>query len=222
MKEKSIKTEHIKLDVGPNVRAYSFPDMATAMNELRNVVVPDQQHTDKVGIATDASECFPSTDALITNAEGLHIGIRTADCVPILLNAPDIGAVAAIHAGWRGTLAGIVRKAIGKLMEMGADPTAIHAAMGPCICGECYEVGPELAKTFSDAGFGDCIITPKGEKEHLDLPAVNRKILLDCGLKPETIAMPPACTLESEDWPSWRREHGTDNRLLTLIARNLL
>lgn len=209
--------DYIKLKVGPSVKAYSFPDVEVALKEFGTVVIPDQRHTANVDFAYGNFGDFPSTDALITNVKGLAIGVRTADCVPILLNAPDIGAVAAIHAGWKGTLAGIVRNAIDRLIGMGADPSKIYAAMGPCICGKCYEVGPELAEVFTNAGFGDCVFTPEGGREHLDLPAANRKILLDCGLISDHIAMPPLCTLESHGWPSWRRTPGTLSRLLTLI-----
>lgn len=208
---------NINLKVGPSVKAYSFPDVEVALKEFGPVSIPDQRHTANVAYAADITDNFPSTDALITDVKGLAIGVRTADCVPILLNASDIGAVAAIHAGWKGTLAGIVRNAADRLIEMGADPSKIYAAMGPCICGNCYEVGPELAELFTNAGFGDCVFTPPGGRDHLDLPAANRKILLDCGLLPDHIAMPPICTLESHGWPSWRRSPGTLSRLLTLV-----
>lgn len=218
MERMSGQSDYIKLEVGPNVKAYSFPDVDVALKQFGPVVIPDQRHTANVDFADGSCGAFPSTDALITNVKGLAIGVRTADCVPILLNAPDIGAVAAIHAGWKGTLAGIVRNAVDRLIGMGADPAEMYAAMGPCICGKCYEVGPELAEVFSIEGFGDCVFTPQGGREHLDLPAANRMILLECGLLPDHIAMPPLCTLESPGWPSWRREPDTISRLLTLIV----
>lgn len=212
--------DYIKLEVGPNVKAYSFPDVEAALKKYGPVVIPDQKHTANVDFADGSCGAFPSTDALITDVKGLTIGVRTADCVPILLNAPDIGAVAAIHAGWKGTLAGIVRNSVDRLIGMGAEPSKMYTAMGPCICGKCYEVGPELAEVFSKEGFGDCVFTPGGGREHLDLPAANRKILLGCGLISDHIAMPPICTLESSGWPSWRRTPGTQSRLLTFISRS--
>lgn len=217
MKEEPISIDCISIEAGPGVLAYSFPDLEAALRDGTGVVIPDQTHTANVERATGYSDDFPATDGLITDVNGLAVGVRTADCVPILLNATDIEAVAAVHAGWKGSLAGIVRNAVEKLAEMGADPSVMYAAMGPCICGACYEVGPELAKAFDDAGFGDCVFSPEGGKEHLDLPAVNRKMLLECGLESRHISMPPLCTFESPRWPSWRRSPDTSRRLLTMI-----
>lgn len=104
----------------------------------------------------------------------MAIGVKTADCVPVLVFAPDIRAVAAIHAGWKGSLGGIVSRTMEMLADAGADMELIKAAMGPCISGRNYEVSQELAETFATAGFSDCILGGN----HLDLPAVNRKRLL--------------------------------------------
>lgn len=207
----------ISIDVGPGATARCYSDLESGIKEFGEVLLPEQTHTANVGTAGCIDDVFPTTDALVTSCKGLAIGVRTADCVPILLNAPDIGAVAAVHAGWKGTLSGIVRNAVARLTEMGADPSVMYAAMGPCICGDCYEVGPELGQTFKDAGWGEFVFIPEGGKEHLDLPGINRKILLECGLSPESIAMPPICTLESPGWPSWRRDSGTQRRLLSVI-----
>lgn len=175
------------------------------------VLLPVQTHSCNVAEVT--APCLLSdTDAIITRTPGLRIGVRTADCVPVLLYAPDIRAVAAVHAGWRGSLGGIVDNTVRCLAEAGASTQLMHAAFGPCICGGCYEVSLELAEEFRRAGFADCI----SYRRHLDLEAVNRCRLLSLGLQVDNITPKPCCTFETPALPSWRREV-TDRRLLTWI-----
>lgn len=208
------------------------PDVETGVSSDASrhpeVILPRQTHTCNVGIIEADSEApetiaFDDTDALVCFRSGTAIGIRTADCVPILLYAPDLHAVAAIHAGWKGSFGGIVDNAVRTLTGRGADPARMEAAMGPCICGGCYEVSPELAERFADAGFGECLTEGKRTaagncaNPSLDLPAVNRLRLLRLGVPDGQIAMPPCCTLENDIFPSWRRTPGTGTRLLTWI-----
>lgn len=192
----------------PGVQAGVLSDAAYADE---TVVLPVQTHS--CNVAVISCQCqLPDTDALITRTPGLRIGVRTADCVPVLLYAPDIGAVAAIHAGWRGSLGGIVDNAVRCLMAEGAAPQLMHAAFGPSICGACYEVSLELAEEFRRAGFSGCI----SGRRHLDLEAVNRTRLLALGADARNITSRPCCTFETPALPSWRRE-ATDRRLLTWI-----
>ena len=98
-----------------------------------------------------AIESWPQGDALITNEPGILLTIQTADCVPILLADPQSRAIAAIHAGWRGTVRRIAAKALGRMqMEFGTKPEDAIAALGPGIGRCCYEVGPDVAKEFAD------------------------------------------------------------------------
>lgn len=175
------------------------------------VLLPVQTHSCNVA-EVDSPRPLPDTDAIITRTPGLRIGVRTADCVPLLLHAPDIRAVAAIHAGWKGTLGDIAGNAVRCLIEAGASPLLMQAAFGPSICGACYEVSAELADDFRRAGFSDCI----SGSRHVDLEAVNRSRLLALGLKAENIRPKPMCTFETAVLPSWRR-CATDRRLLTWI-----
>ncbi|MCM1449263.1 MAG: peptidoglycan editing factor PgeF [Clostridiales bacterium] len=178
------------------------------------IVTPCQTHSchvaviDRVGDIPELDE----TDAIISLRHGVGVAVRTADCVPILLYAPDIMAVAAIHAGWKGSLNGIVNATVLKLFELGADPKVMKAAFGPSICGVCYEVSLEMAHTFSDAGFGSCI---KGTR-NLDLQQVNIKRLLDIGLMEYNIKPSRHCTFETVQFPSWRRRQ-SPQRLATWI-----
>lgn len=178
-----------------------------------DVLMPVQTHSCNVAEVTAGSARPEDTDALICRQAGVKIGVRTADCVPILLYAPDIRAVAAIHAGWKGSLNGIVDNTLHCLRDMGADITRIEACFGPSICGNCYEVSPEMIEEFKASGFGKCIIGAR----NLDLEAVNRQRLRDCGVAAENIGSMRICTRETPALPSWRRQQST-RRLVTYIS----
>lgn len=167
----------------------------------------------KVWNEDGSEQDLSDTDAIVCLQKGIKVGVRTADCVPVVIYAPDIEAVAAVHAGWKGTLGGIVSATVGKLRESGADPRLMHAYFGPNICGECYEVSRELADEFRAAGFADCIL---GER-NVDLEGVNRKRLLGAGVREENIEGKRYCTKTTPGFPSWRRKP-CQERLLTWIG----
>ena len=177
----------------------------------KDILLPVQTHSCNVAVV-DADCSLPDTDAVITRTPGLRIGVRTADCVPMLLFAPDIAAVAAIHAGWKGSLGGIADRTLELLDRLGANLSLLRAAFGPCICGSCYEVSHELADEFRAAGFSDCLV---GER-NVDLEAVNIRRLLRAGVRRENIKPKSCCTLETPAFPSWRRNCDT-RRLLSWI-----
>ncbi len=183
------------------------------------LLLPTQTHTANVAVTNSRQE-LPDTDGLITLNAALMPGVRTADCVPVMLFAPDIRAVAAVHAGWRGTVNGIVGVAVGKLTALGADPSAIKVWFGPSICSGCYEVSPELAADFADAGFGEAILEEQsGVKPHLDLQEANCMALRCAGIAEANICRSEMCTYHGCDplLPSYRREKGTDLRIITAI-----
>ena len=198
-----------------------------------SVITPSQTHSINVRVATPGLWEYPDTDALISLDTSLLIGVRTADCVPIVLHAPDIGAVAAIHAGWRGSLYGIVDRTIEQLCVRGADTTHITAVFGPSICWRCYEVSLELAAEFDRIGFAHCLHpapptdplthrAPDPTWPHLDLEAVNRTRLLSLGLLPGNIIASNLCTRHTitdggMTMPSYRRD-ATEQRLVTCVA----
>src|ERR1700735_3677963 len=118
-------------------RSSTYPEGITTTKQIHSAIVRIAR--DQIGDA----------DALISKEIGVTVGIRTADCVPILLADPSTGAVAAIHAGWRGTAAGIAAAAVHSLVsEWQIDPRNLRAAIGPSIGSCCYQVGPEVAQRF--------------------------------------------------------------------------
>ncbi len=134
-------------------------------------------------------------DGLVTREKGLLLSVRTADCVPVLLCDPEKGICAAVHAGWRGTVGGITKNAVEKMVSLGARSEKILAAIGPCIGKECYEVGRELYDEFSSVSSDYSeFFEPKGEKYMLDLNLANIKILTEAGILPENISVADLCT----------------------------
>lgn len=187
--------------------------------------IPDQTHSCNVAITDGFCRYYPDTDALITFVRDVPIGIKTADCVPILVYAPDKHGIAAIHTGWKGTLGGIVENVMDILEEKGADPTQLKIAFGPSISKEVYEVSQELADSFIEAGFGAYVSSPNGqiEKPHIDLQGVNMERFLRRGVKPENIKLHEGCSYSSKMkdgspmYASYRRSGGARARMLTCI-----
>lgn len=197
------------------ISTLSHPDII--LPESVSLVLPQQTHTAHVDICTSVDQTFADTDALITRDPTIAVGVRTADCQPILLYAPDIRAVAAVHAGWRGTFGRIGSNTVRRLRALGADPARMKALLGPSICPRCYEVSAELVVQFREAGFRH-LPSP----DHLDLARLNAEDLADAGIPLSNITFTHQCTRHTTDssahlYPSWRREPGTTTRLISAI-----
>lgn len=183
-----------------------------------------QVHGDRV-VDARLREIFPATapqqeegaDALLALAEGA-VGVRVADCVPVLLHAA--GAVAAVHSGWKGTRLEIAGRAVRALQHAsGADPAEVLAAIGPCIGRCCYEVSQELAAVFR-ARFGpEAADDPaRNPKPHLDLRYCVEQSLLRAGVPEERIEQVEGCTsCDIDAWFSHRRDKGRTGRHLAFI-----
>lgn len=162
-------------------------------------------------------------DGLVTQTPGLALTIRVADCVPILLAGVVDGrpmAAAAVHAGWRGVVAGIIPQAVRSLRSIaGMTNGNIVAAVGPCISRRHFEVGPEVADAFADAGLDAAIHPIPGSKPHIDLPDAARLQLLAAGLAEADVDLGGLCTYDNQtDFFSHRRDHGRTGRLAAVIA----
>ena len=160
---------------------------------------------------------FEGYDALITNQPGLLIGVTVADCVPILIYDRQHQAVAAIHAGWRGTAGGIVRKTLAAMQEhFGTSAGDCYAYVGTCIDECSFEVGPEVAAQFAPAFKRTAAGTGK---DYIDLKRANAKSLTDFGIPHEQIAVSPYSTvLNNDDYFSYRAEKGQTGRMLAVIG----
>ncbi|MCL6481685.1 MAG: peptidoglycan editing factor PgeF [Firmicutes bacterium] len=206
-----------------------------------------QIHSDLVHTVTAPPRTAARGDAQMSRTPGLLLAVGTADCVPILLVDPEHRAVAAVHAGWRGTLKRIAEKTVGRMqMEFGSRPASLLAALGPAIGACCYEVGPEVAAAFAGqfscaanwfAGpFGELATgqtptplpwltmappghTPPPKRVRLDLIAANRWQLEAAGVRPENIFSSGLCTACCVEWLfSYRRERSQTGRLLGVIG----
>ncbi len=159
----------------------------------------------------------PRADAVATDKPGLLLMVRVADCVPVLLASSDGRVVAAVHAGWRGIVAGVVGEAVRSTAALGTDD--LVAAIGPCISTKHFEVGPEVVTEFESAGLGSSVDHTGYDKPHIDLAAAINQQLNQLGIGPDHIDRTDRCTYEhAEDFFSHRRDHGRTGRQAALIA----
>jgi hypothetical protein len=162
---------------------------------------------------------IPVGDALISRRRGVGLLVSVADCVPALVCDPVSGWIGAVHAGWRGTVAGVLAGAIRALLERGARSADLLVALGPSIGRCCYSVGPEVAAAFRDSwpGAEDAVLA--GDPAHVDLIEANRRQALHEGVAPERIAAAGLCTACRPDLlESHRRSRGSPGRTAAFIA----
>lgn len=176
----------------------------------------------------DVVDSDDHADAMVSSLDGVLLGVKTADCVPVLIGDPVSGAFAAVHAGWRGTVRSIAAKAVEKLRdEYDADPSAMVAAIGPAACVGKYEVGREVIEEFA-ANFNGSeryFVPTRQGHARIDLHAFNRDQLIGSGLSAQNVFVAPFCTMERPDlFFSYRLEkqrYGKTGRLLSVIGRDI-
>ena len=181
--------------------------------DIQRMVFPHQVHSANVccigeesagcGVMDDDTSVHES-DGLLTDVKGLCLVIQTADCIPVLLSDEVAGVVGAIHAGWRGTVAGVVRRAIEIMIKRyHCKPENIHAITGPGIGPCCFEtsedianqIGREFVRNYSNEG-----------RPMVNLPLANVSQMLAMGLKHANIVVSGICTCCDPIWPSYRRD----------------
>ena len=170
----------------------------------------------------------PECDAMITRMSDVLLGVQTADCLPVLIADTKSGAVAGIHAGWRGTAGRITERTIADLMlSGGVNPRDCIAALGPTACAECYEVGEDVIERYkSEFGYWRNLLVNFKEngKAHLDIRAANVQQLMFCGFSEDRIHVAEFCTMhQNELFFSYRKEgRGLPSqvgRLLSVIGK---
>jgi hypothetical protein len=160
----------------------------------------------------------PEADAAVAEAPGLLLGIETADCLPVLVVDPVRHAVAAAHAGWRGTAAGVAREAVAALVAGGSRPEDLLAATGPGIGPCCYEVGDELRSAFGDAD-ADLFRPGPWGRPHLDVRAANERQLREAGIPEAHIHRVGDCTRCRADlYHSYRRDGKQAGRMINFVG----
>jgi YfiH family protein len=183
----------------------------TQVHGSRIVCIDESPAEDRAVPWRMCGEC----DALVTNLPGIPLLVRVADCVPIVLYDPVRGVVAAVHAGWKGTLAGIASGAVSEMAaRYGCRPGDVLAGIGPSIGACCFEVDEDVADLFR-AGFngaGRCMMM-NCRATTIDLPEANRLQLLESGLRPDNIEAAGLCTsCRSDVFFSHRGEQGKTGR----------
>lgn len=218
-------------------------DSPTAINENRVIlshmwymdisdfIVPHQTHSSHVMVIDEAFmkyspsekiEALYGVDASVTHLKNIFLCATTADCVPVLLFDKSKQIIAAIHAGWKGIVGGIIENTIVKMKEVyNSKPSDIIAAIGPSISEKNYEVGEELINKFNDAGFdlSSCSsVNPQTNKWHIDLKLIVRNELVRLGVSPQQVEVSTLCTYdESKLFFSARRQSIVSGRMLTGI-----
>lgn len=204
-------------------------ELCEALNiDYSRLIIPRQTHSlnvaliNKVPVNVDYIE---NVDALVTTMSDVAIAVNTADCVPLVLIDEVARVIAVAHSGWKGTVGRIASKTVTTMVECGADVARIKVAMGPCICGDCFEVGDEVVEQFKNAGFDNPQVVLKGYgyREHIDLPQACRQSLVETGILEENIKMPIACSrCNQSKFFSARRLGINSGRTLTVVKRSAI
>jgi YfiH family protein len=195
-----------------------------------------QVHGSDVRLVNDVTEAKPAEDArgdtiycdaIVSNATGVLAGVKTADCVPILIGDPITSAFAAIHAGWRGTLAEIAKGALRRMISAyNTNPADVRVAIGPAAGACCYEVGAEVIDPFKNK-FPHQEIFRETREDHacINLLEANRAQLISAGVAAKRIHIASLCTMCRTDlFFSYRREKdvlGKVGRLMSVIGREI-
>jgi hypothetical protein len=204
-----------KIAPGPPATSISGPS-------VRVVTVRQVHGTEVLAIDRRTVAASGSYDAIVTNQPGVLVAVETADCVPILLLDSSRGVYAAVHAGWRGTMGGIVTKTVRVMQDrFGSHLRSIRVAIGPSIGVCCYEVNGTVLAPLK-RGFpywADVVENVKGAKAHLDLRGLNRRQLEEAGISPDRIETVNLCTACHRDlFYSYRRDGARTGRMMSGIG----
>jgi polyphenol oxidase len=229
--ENSLNLAGFDEDTADNIHENRRRFLAAVDGKLR-LATAWQVHGNDVKIVRtldDVGNSEDRADALVSDLDDVLVGVKTADCVPVLVGDRVTGAFAAVHAGWRGSVNSITRKAVAEMAEtFGSKPADLTAAIGPAACGRNYEVGPEVIEQFrSKISGSERYFTPTRNGHALvDLQLANRDQLIDAGVPQENIDVAPLCTMERTDlFFSYRiekKKYGRTGRLLSVIGRSRL
>ncbi len=179
-----------------------------------DVVFMQQVHGTRV-LSVAAPAGGERADGSVTSVEGVYLSVTVADCVPLFLADPDAPAVGVLHAGWKGTVGGIVREGVRTMMTVsGARVDRLLVAIGSSAARCCYEVGPEVADVLPPS-----CVTRDGSRLLADLKEANRLQLVDAGVPERNITVDPACTICAPGiFHSYRRDGVRSGRMMGVIG----
>lgn len=202
----------------PAVVKDNFCDVkkAVGVHNLK-VVTMKQVHGDHIADVADSNiKDIGEADGMVAERPGIFLGVLTADCAPIVFAVPELKLAAVVHAGWRGTLAGIAPKMVRHLKERyGVAPEKIEAALGPTIGSCCYEIGADVADPLIEkwGGAAKQSIHARAGRQYLDIRGLNRQQLEAAGVAPERVVAVGPCTSCDKDFFSYRRDQETGRQL---------
>ena len=199
---------------------------------IDHLVMPRQTHGNRVAVIDndfmqlsfdERSERLQGIDALITPLTGVCIGVNTADCVPIVIADPATGLIAVAHAGWKGTVSRIAAQVVQRMVQLGANPAHLQAAIGVSICNRCFEVGDEVVGQFRASGFNLRRIMHRNRnthKAHINLQKANLLTLHEAGIPLANITIANRCSrCNPHRYFSARRMGINSGRTFTAILR---
>jgi len=215
-------------DVELRDREHEWTGVAASLGVTRErLLLVRQVHGTTVAVAARGSARGwpqPEADAIVTDDPDVAVGVRVADCAPLLLVDPVTNGVAAAHAGWRGTAAGVANAVVSTMVgRYGTRPADLLAAIGPCLGSCCGEVGPDVVRAFRAGGAGDTLLRTwfspgKGDRLLLDLERANRDQLAAAGMDPARIFGAGLCTkTHSDRLHSYRADKTAAGRMLAGI-----
>lgn len=185
---------------------------ATTGIARERMYLPVQTHSARVVTVPASAEELQGADGVVARGRGVLVGVHTADCLPLLMVDRAAEVIAAVHCGWRGTVAGIAERAVSAMEGLGANAARIEAIIGPHICAECFEVGEEVACLFSD----EAVIRREGmARPHVSLARAVELQLQARGVR--RIERSGFCSMEDARFLSVRRQ-GRDMPRRTLSA----
>ena len=219
-----------------NLLEYHLGESAEAFTTRRDTPLPypviqgHQVHGDRIAVIDRPDltrEDMEGYDAFVCALPGVAIGVRTADCVPVLLHDPVRHVVAAVHSGWKGTVLKIARKTVRFMAsEFGCRPADLRAVIGPAIGPDSFQVGAEVVERFRDAGFPMASVwsfrgpgdgSPMSGGHHIDLFRANAWILEECGILSRNIQVFDIDTYKDTSFYSARREGTACGRNINAI-----
>jgi YfiH family protein len=185
-----------------------------------NIYLPIQKHTDKI-VLLESSRETKIADAVVTKEACVLIGVQVADCVPVLIHEKEKGVIGAVHAGWRGTAAGILKKTLSMIMDRYTCGTkSLYVAIGPSIKGCSYAVDHEVNDAVRRATGEGNYYSKKGEKYFLDLASANKYQALSLGIPEPNIWVSEDCTYCNPDkFYSYRYAGGSTGRQAAFIGK---
>ncbi len=183
--------------------------------QLIHIAFANQVHGSDI-VDVSKGGIYDEADGFITSEQGLALAIQVADCAAVLFGDSEAGIIAAVHAGWRGAVAGIVPKAVGRMMARGSEPEDIKVFISPCISTQNFEVGEEVAEQFPS----QFVDNNSYVKPHVDLKGFIIDQLISLGVRESHIEANTRCTFADENLYSYRRNGRKSGRMMGIIKLN--